>query len=134
MGATGTARLLGALADQVGASARGVRIESTTTNAIRAVILDNTGALVGVGLTTETYPAGQSVTVRLAWDSGAAISGLDFATLRVNGQLVPMTVVPPTAAWNFVTSTIMSAGVGLGGVSDFNGRVLAIHAGITQSS
>jgi len=129
MGAAGSARLIGALADVVGAAARGVRIESTATNAIRAVILDNTGALKAVGLTTATYPAGQSVRVRLAWDSVTPISGLNYATLRVNYEDIPITVVPPTAAWNAAVTTLMSNGVGLGGVADFNGTVLFSHAG-----
>ena len=72
-------------------------------------------------------PAGQLLSIRVAWSSVAAVQGLRFASLRVNRELVTVWGTDPTAAWTYFQPTHVALGAALGAEADFNGTISALQ-------
>lgn len=125
-GAAGAARTIAYLTDNTVSPTRYLALKIDSSNRPRAVVTDNTGSIIIAA--TPTYaaiPAGQTVTVRFAWNSEAIYNGRLYATLRVNNSLIPEANWSTDPTWRpFRPSHLVLVGPNLSD-ADFNGTVLA---------
>lgn len=129
-GATGTARTLAYLTDSLTSPTRYILLGIDTSNRPRLVIKDELGTTVAS--VTPSYTAiasGQTVLVRMTWDSLNPVYGTRQASLRVNRELIPDGdwATDPTADWTHFQPTHLVLGAGLAGASDFNGTISLVQ-------
>lgn len=129
VGAAGTARTVCYLTDNITAPANVIAVKIDTSNRPRVVITNALG--VTVASVTPSYAAisaGQPVTIRVTWNSQAAVDGTRFASLRVNREFIPGAnwATNPTAAWPSFQPTHLMLGGTLSD-ADFNGTIQVLQ-------
>lgn len=133
-GATGTARSLVIVSDNINTPVNYIEISLTTTNTVTLVhknglgttIAAVTGAFTGVG-------AGVPFHIRYAWNASVAIDGTRFALLSLNGASAGTWATDPQSSWapfSLAGATSgVSVGLGLISAADFNGSIQRVQVG-----
>jgi len=131
MGASGTARTICVLTDNPSSPTKYIAIKIDTSNRPFVIIKDSLGTTVAqVGPNFAAIPAGQTVSVRMAWDSQNIVDAASTrrATFKVNRDAVASSdwTTNPTANWTSFQPTHVMLGASLGD-ADFNGTVSAVQ-------
>lgn len=126
--ATGAARTVCYLTDNAVSPTNYLAVKVDSSNRPRVAFTNQLGTVVGqVTPSYAAIAANQPVSIRFAWSSLAAINGLFFASLRVNGLLIAEGdwSTDPLATWlPFKPTHLVLVGPNIGD-ADFNGTVLA---------
>lgn len=125
VGASGTARTICYLTDNVSSPTNVIAVKVDTSNRPRVVITNAFGTTVAAVTPSYTaIAAGQPVTIRMTWNSQASVDGTRFASLRVNREFVPSAnwATDPTSSWVHFVPTHLVLGGSLSD-ADFNGTV-----------
>lgn len=120
------------LTDDLATPTRYLAIKLDNTNKPFAKLTNNLGAVIGV--MTPSLPAlsaGQPATIRLAWNSQAAVDDLSGrrASFRLNGTFAPGSdwTTNPLANWASFQPRFLMLGGLLFGDADFNGTIAAVQ-------
>ncbi len=134
VGAAGTARAVAFVmptgAPDTNNKAIGVALD--TTNRPLAFLSDFAGVVVATSAPSgSAVTSGSLLTLRLAWNSQAAVNGLRFASLRVNGEMIPDAEwgSGALATWTPFVPTQVAIGISDTTLSyaDFNGTLYAVQ-------
>lgn len=124
----GSARTVCYLTDNPTTPSNYLAIKVDASNRPFAIFTNALGTVIGqMAPAYGVIAAGQPVSVRFAWSSLVPVSGLYFASVRVNGSLVATADwgTAPLATWlSFKPTYLVLIGPNLGD-ADFNGTVLA---------
>lgn len=129
-GASGMARTLGYLTDNLTSPSRRIVLGLDAMNRPELSLYDYAGSLKAQVIPTYTgIRAGSQGQVVLSWDSTRAIDVTRLAILQVNSSAVPSTdwTTNPVAAWTPFQPTDVVLGFGVGSALDFNGQLLSFQ-------
>lgn len=135
VGAPGSDRSIGYLSQTLGASNR-ILLAMDGMNRPFCLIQDASGTVVAKVIPTwsSNLSVGQQVTIKLCWDSTAAIEGTRFTLMQIESNKVAGTdwMTSPTTAWtSFIPAYVILgdalAGGGAPALTGFNGQILSFQ-------
>jgi len=131
MGATGAARTICYLTDDLVTPTRYIAVKMDNANKPFAKITNNLGSVIGVMTPATAVGAGLTASIRLAWNSLGAVDVLSgrHASFRLNREIAAGSTwtTDPTADWASFQPHYLVCGGLLFGDSDFNGSILSVQ-------